>query len=378
MEDHNHNNIIINPNNNNHPSTNFSDHMIFDVDDHHHHDDHLIMMADGLNKNDSNYNNSYLGFMEMLGFQDSSLFDLLSPPTVSTAPLMHPTSLDPSPSCSTHPAESSDVVTTPATPNSLSISSSSSDAVNEEQLPFMHHQNDNNTVQVNEDNDVDDNEKNNQHKSKNQSLKPKKKNQKKQKEPRFAFMTKSEVDHLDDGYRWRKYGQKAVKNSPFPRSYYRCTTAACGVKKRVERSSDDPTIVVTTYEGQHTHPCPVMTRGGIGLRVDMSMGVGVIPTPNPMYQCNTDFTEVGAASSILTPNSQIYFHNNFFPLNNQFPNHFINPSPTFSLGGGPQTKFNKNIPCPPHSSSLNQVKDDGLLQDLVPSQMRNDQLPKEE
>ena len=48
-------------------------------------------------------------------------------------------------------------------------------------------------------------------------LKPKKKNQKRQREPRFAFMTKSEVDHLDDGYRWRKYGQKAVKNSPFPR-----------------------------------------------------------------------------------------------------------------------------------------------------------------
>lgn len=48
-------------------------------------------------------------------------------------------------------------------------------------------------------------------------LKPKKKNQKRQREPRFAFMTKSEVDHLDDGYRWRKYGQKAVKNSPYPR-----------------------------------------------------------------------------------------------------------------------------------------------------------------
>lgn len=44
--------------------------------------------------------------------------------------------------------------------------------------------------------------------------------QKKQKEPRFAFMTKSEVDFLEDGYRWRKYGQKAVKNSPFPRYYF--------------------------------------------------------------------------------------------------------------------------------------------------------------
>ena len=44
-----------------------------------------------------------------------------------------------------------------------------------------------------------------------------KKGQKRARQPRFAFMTKSEVDHLEDGYRWRKYGQKAVKNSPFPR-----------------------------------------------------------------------------------------------------------------------------------------------------------------
>ncbi|PHU06930.1 putative WRKY transcription factor 23 [Capsicum chinense] len=51
-------------------------------------------------------------------------------------------------------------------------------------------------------------------------LKPKRKNQKGKREPRFAFMTKSEIDHLDDGYKWRKYGQKAVKNSPFPRESY--------------------------------------------------------------------------------------------------------------------------------------------------------------
>ncbi|KAL9226162.1 hypothetical protein vseg_002006 [Gypsophila vaccaria] len=85
------------------------------------------------------------------------------------------------------------------------------------------------------------------------STKVKKKAQKRVRQPRFAFMTKSEVDHLEDGYRWRKYGQKAVKNSPFPRSYYRCTNSKCTVKKRVERSYEDPTIVITTYEGQHCH-----------------------------------------------------------------------------------------------------------------------------
>ncbi|XAR55925.1 hypothetical protein NMG60_11036164 [Bertholletia excelsa] len=70
-----------------------------------------------------------------------------------------------------------------------------------------------------------------------------KKREKRIRQPRFAFVTRSEVDHLEDGYRWRKYGQKAVKNSPYPRSYYRCTNSKCTVKKRVERSSEDPSVV---------------------------------------------------------------------------------------------------------------------------------------
>ncbi|XP_002318747.1 probable WRKY transcription factor 75 isoform X1 [Populus trichocarpa] len=71
---------------------------------------------------------------------------------------------------------------------------------------------------------------------------------------KYAFQTRSQVDILDDGYRWRKYGQKTVKNSKFPRSYYRCTNNGCNVKKQVQRNSKDEEIVVTTYEGMHTHP----------------------------------------------------------------------------------------------------------------------------
>ncbi|CAA7400573.1 unnamed protein product [Spirodela intermedia] len=76
---------------------------------------------------------------------------------------------------------------------------------------------------------------------------------------RVAFHTRSHVDILDDGYRWRKYGQKVVKDEKFPRSYYRCTHNGCGVKKQVQRLSKDEEVVVTTYEGMHSHPIQMPT-----------------------------------------------------------------------------------------------------------------------
>nr|USN24506.1 WRKY transcription factor [Panax notoginseng] len=75
-------------------------------------------------------------------------------------------------------------------------------------------------------------------------------------EPRVVVQTTSEVDILDDGYRWRKYGQKVVKGNPNPRSYYKCTNGGCTVRKHVERASHDLKSVITTYEGKHNHDVP--------------------------------------------------------------------------------------------------------------------------
>ncbi|WOL06936.1 hypothetical protein Cni_G15671 [Canna indica] len=71
---------------------------------------------------------------------------------------------------------------------------------------------------------------------------------------RYTLRMKMCGDGLaDDGYKWRKYGQKSIKNSPNPRSYYRCTNPRCNAKKQVERSQEDPETLIVTYEGLHFH-----------------------------------------------------------------------------------------------------------------------------
>lgn len=65
----------------------------------------------------------------------------------------------------------------------------------------------------------------------------------------------------NDGYNWRKYGQKQVKGSEFPRSYYKCTHPNCPVKKKVERSLDGQ-VTEIIYKGKHSHPMPPSNKRG--------------------------------------------------------------------------------------------------------------------
>ncbi|KAL1300872.1 hypothetical protein HN51_045515 [Arachis hypogaea] len=75
-----------------------------------------------------------------------------------------------------------------------------------------------------------------------------------------------------DEYSWRKYGQKPIKGSPYPRGYYKCSTVrGCPARKHVERAPDDPSMLIVTYEGEHRHSIQTAMQDNIS-----SAGVGLV------------------------------------------------------------------------------------------------------
>lgn len=82
----------------------------------------------------------------------------------------------------------------------------------------------------------------------------------------------------EDGYNWRKYGQKQVKGSEYPRSYYKCTHPNCQVKKKVERSHEGH-ITEIIYKGNHNHTKPPPNRRS-------AIGSG-----NPFSEMQADLSE---------------------------------------------------------------------------------------
>ncbi|KAJ6853929.1 putative WRKY transcription factor 65 [Iris pallida] len=101
----------------------------------------------------------------------------------------------------------------------------------------------------------------------------------------------SESTPPSDSWAWRKYGQKPIKGSPYPRcrkmkidrahiivqylgiyiyffevvpiffscrGYYRCSSLkGCPARKQVERSRVDPGMLVVTYSAEHNHSWPL-------------------------------------------------------------------------------------------------------------------------
>ncbi|CAL0308453.1 unnamed protein product [Lupinus luteus] len=154
-------------------------------------------------------------------------------------------------------------------------------------------------------------------------------------EPRVVVQTTSEVDILDDGYRWRKYGQKVVKGNPNPRSYYKCTSTGCTVRKHVERASHDLKSVITTYEGKHDHDVPA-ARASSHVNATASNAVpgqGHIHRPEPS-QVHNGIGRPSLGSFNLPGRQQLGSSHGFsFGMNHQ-PMLSNLPMPGFGTGQG--------------------------------------------
>ncbi|KAH7654078.1 WRKY domain-containing protein [Dioscorea alata] len=71
---------------------------------------------------------------------------------------------------------------------------------------------------------------------------------------------KAVVKTAEDGFSWRKYGQKEIFGSSSPRSYFRCThkhDRNCQATRQVQKSEEDPSMFVITYMGEHTCKDPI-------------------------------------------------------------------------------------------------------------------------
>ncbi|KAJ8439270.1 hypothetical protein Cgig2_030205 [Carnegiea gigantea] len=95
---------------------------------------------------------------------------------------------------------------------------------------------------------------------------------------RITFVQQVAGDRaLSDNWNWRKYGQKTIKGSPYPRSYYKCSSSGdCLARKQVEHSSSDPGTFLITYIDEHNHPYPTQRHsqaGGTKDRFDSSSKV---------------------------------------------------------------------------------------------------------
>ncbi|KAA0057150.1 putative WRKY transcription factor 75 isoform X2 [Cucumis melo var. makuwa] len=87
---------------------------------------------------------------------------------------------------------------------------------------------------------------------------------------RFAFQTRSQVEILDDGYKWRKYGQKAVSRCRRPPPY---------CHRRESVASTEPTVepLATLSAALESRPSRSSRRAAAATTCARSVSVVVCP-----------------------------------------------------------------------------------------------------
>ncbi|XP_023735861.1 WRKY DNA-binding transcription factor 70 [Lactuca sativa] len=132
---------------------------------------------------------------------------------------------------------------------------------------------------------------------------------------------------IEDGYAWRKYGQKMILNSQSPRCYYRCTHKpdhGCKAQKQVQKLEDESNMYHITYFGHHT--CPTLNNfSHSGVVLDFNGGASknphslsnspsaitnfqVQPSIKQEVESKTQSTDVSVSDNVSSANDG-YSHN---------------------------------------------------------------------
>ncbi|KAI3916660.1 hypothetical protein MKW98_026402 [Papaver atlanticum] len=163
---------------------------------------------------------------------------------------------------------------------------------------------------------------------------------------KYTLKIKSCGDGMsDDGYKWRKYGQKSIKNSPNPRSYYRCTNPRCSAKKQVERSREDPETLIITYEGLHLHFAYshfIPTKSHTNIAAPAATTTNNPHPPSKKSKTNSSVSQV--------EEDQVLKAQHLMDLTNSDPVYISPPEDIFQQSG---------------------ICSQGLLEDMVPLMIRN-------
>jgi hypothetical protein len=150
------------------------------------------------------------------------------------------------------------------------------------------------------------------------------------------------------------------------RSYYKCTNSKCTVKKRVERSSEDRSVVITTYEGQHCHHTTSFQRGATAMQfhgaatISLAEQISFVSAqqlynlPPLRRQVNPTLSESVVSSPSASFGQQLNG-------SDEPPRRSIGYSPMVSMVQSPSSSM-----VPPAVSF-----DAGLLGDMVPPGVRN-------
>ncbi|KAL8541059.1 hypothetical protein ACS0TY_002370 [Phlomoides rotata] len=115
---------------------------------------------------------------------------------------------------------------------------------------------------------------------------------------RWSEQVRDEIQ-VDDGFNWRKYGQKDILGATHPRSYYRCThryTQGCLATKQRQRGEDDPCIFKVAYRGKHS--CVVMKQNDEDMMINIESDPNVVE-PQQLINSETQFSS--------EPTTDLYF-----------------------------------------------------------------------